>query len=84
MALELAQHRIRVVAVAPGEIHIEATARVSDQRQTLQIDPRFDAQTPLGIGRPEDVGSVVAFLASEQAKFVTGVTWLVDGGMMAY
>ena len=84
MALELASHRIRVIAVAPGDIHIEATTNVDNRRENLQLDPRFAAHTPLGRGSPEDVGNLVAFLASQQAKFVTGVTWLVDGGMMAY
>lgn len=84
MALELAQHRIRVIAVAPGDIRVETAAMVRDQLQTMQVDPRFIPQTPWGAGAPEDIGSVVAFLASDQAKFVTGVTWVVDGGLLAY
>jgi NAD(P)-dependent dehydrogenase (short-subunit alcohol dehydrogenase family) len=39
--------------------------------------------TPLGQGRPADVGAVVAFVCSEKARFVTGTTWTVDGGLLA-
>lgn len=84
MALELAAHNIRVVAVAPGDIRIEKSAEVAATIGELQPDPRFLANTPLGPGEPHDIGRVVAFLASNNAKFVTGTTWIVDGGWLSY
>lgn len=84
MGLELAPHKIRVVAVAPGDIHIEKTAAVHQTVSSAGVDERFVPHTPLDHGTPDDIGSVVTFLASEQAKFVTGVTWIVDGGWLSY
>lgn len=84
MAVELAPHHIRVVAVAPGDIRIENSEADATVRQILQTDPRFVPNTPLGHGEPCDIGSLVAFLASRNAKFVTGTTWVVDGGWLSY
>jgi NAD(P)-dependent dehydrogenase (short-subunit alcohol dehydrogenase family) len=84
MGLELASHKIRVVAVAPGDIRIEKSGDVVATHDSLKIDPRFVPSTPLGYGEPNDIGGVVAFLASQHAKFVTGTTWVVDGGWLCY
>ncbi|WP_233495857.1 SDR family NAD(P)-dependent oxidoreductase [Geodermatophilus sp. TF02-6] len=80
-ALELAPHRIRVNAVSPGYVTTALTAR------GLQV-PRFRdavlARTPMGrLGRPEDIGRVIAFLLSDDAAYVTGQVLAVDGGMTA-
>ncbi|RKH35310.1 SDR family NAD(P)-dependent oxidoreductase [Corallococcus sicarius] len=82
MAVDLAPHRIRVNAVAPGSIFFPGGSW--DKRQ--QRDPEAVArmvreQIPWGrFGTPEEVADVVAFLASERAKWVTGSTLPVDGG----
>lgn len=84
MAVELAAYNIRVVAVAPGDIRIENSGVASAVVENLKPDPRFVPNTPLGFGEPNDIGNVVAFLASQNARFVTGTTWVVDGGWLSY
>ncbi len=83
MAKELAADGIRVVAVAPGDIATEQSAQLAREMAARGIVSDVSGLTPLGQGTPEDVGSVVAFLASPGARFVTGTTWLVDGGLLA-
>jgi NAD(P)-dependent dehydrogenase (short-subunit alcohol dehydrogenase family) len=73
LALELGGRGIRVNAVAPDVI---ATPGVGDLEGSVR--------PPIGrIGRPEEVASVIAFLASGLASYVTGTTLLVDGGNLA-
>lgn len=82
MALELAPLGIRVNAVGPGTILTEMTRSnvLSDNEARRTILSR----TPLGrFGEPEDVASVVAFLASDDAAYVTGETVFIDGGRRA-
>jgi 3-oxoacyl-[acyl-carrier protein] reductase len=77
VAKELATRRITVNAVAPGFIETDMTAMLPDKVKAAMI-----AQIPLGrSGKPEDVASVVAFLASEKAAYITGQTIHVSGGM---
>jgi NAD(P)-dependent dehydrogenase (short-subunit alcohol dehydrogenase family) len=75
MALELGQHRIRVNSVAPGQI---AT------RMTGQEDrPPSAANVPLSrAGDAREVASLIAWLASDDASYVTGGSYVVDGGLM--
>lgn len=77
MALELGAHDIRVNAVMPG---VTATAMTGGLLKTRAKDA-LEYDTPLGrIGRPEDIANVVAFLASDDAAFMTGRSLMVDGG----
>lgn len=73
LAWELAPRRIRVVAVAPGLVH---TPMIHKHIEHLSPEDRkqVEACHPLGIGSPHDVASAVAFLASEEARWITGVT----------
>jgi NAD(P)-dependent dehydrogenase (short-subunit alcohol dehydrogenase family) len=79
MAVELSPKGIRVNAIAPGFIYSEMTAKALDS------DPERKAKvfgrTPMGImGQPADIGEAAYFLASDAAKYITGVVLPVDGG----
>src|SRR5512143_2338914 len=78
MARELASRSITVNAVAPGFIETAMTAVLSDDFKQNALK-----MIPLGrIGTPEDVASAVAFLASEEASYITGQVLGVNGGML--
>ncbi|MDY0213370.1 MAG: 3-oxoacyl-[acyl-carrier-protein] reductase [Desulfuromonadaceae bacterium] len=76
-ALELGRRNVTVNAVAPGFIETDMTAALSDKVRDDML-----ARIPLGVfGQPEDVATAVAFLASEEAGYITGHELSVNGGM---
>jgi len=81
MAIELAPFGIRVNAVAPGSIRTDMAAGVLADPDAFD---RAMSRTPLGrMGNADEVAGVVAFLASEDASYMTGETLYVDGGRSA-
>ena len=77
-ARELASRGITVNAIAPGFIETDMTDVLSDK-----VKEASEAQIPLGhFGKPEDVAAAAAFLASEEARYITGQVLRVDGGMV--
>lgn len=77
-AKELASRNILVNAVAPGFITTDMTDVLNDEQKEAIL-----SQIPLEkLGEPEDVAAVVRFLASDDAKYMTGQTLHVDGGMV--
>jgi NAD(P)-dependent dehydrogenase (short-subunit alcohol dehydrogenase family) len=85
LALDLGADGIRVNAVCPGVVRaglvLERLERAHDRQEA---ERRMREQHPLGrIGEPDEIASVVAFLVSDEASYVTGAAWMVDGGLSA-
>ncbi len=81
LALELGAQGVRVNAVNPG---LTFTGLTQDIKRDQELMRRFAERIPLGRGaEPEEVADVIAFLASDAARYVTGVNLPVDGGLTA-
>jgi len=80
-ALELGQYGINVNCVAPGAIDTEMLrGELTDQKYAELIEGRKKISSLGAIGKPEDVANAVLFFASDDSRFITGKTLLVDGG----
>jgi NAD(P)-dependent dehydrogenase (short-subunit alcohol dehydrogenase family) len=82
LALQLARYQIRVNAICPGVI--QTTLGFDPDTDPLVIEQkyvRFKKRIPLRrVGQPDDVAAAVAFLASDDARYITGASLLIDGG----
>ncbi|MGB3722003.1 MAG: SDR family oxidoreductase [Pacificimonas sp.] len=85
MAIELAPHGIQVNAIAPGWISTEMTQIARDDPGWADFQTMLLARTPMGRwGEPDECAGAAVFLASEAARFVTGITLPVDGGYSVF
>lgn len=79
MAVELAQHGITVNAIAPAQIDTRMTQTLPEEARQRRVE-----RIPLGrFGEPDEVAKAALFLASDDARFITGHTLPVDGGYLA-
>jgi NAD(P)-dependent dehydrogenase (short-subunit alcohol dehydrogenase family) len=89
LALELAPHRIRVNAIAPGGISTEGTKQplqgsgMTEAEQQAVMDDFVQRSVPLGrIGTPDEIALAVVFVASDAASYMTGSLLVIDGGAL--
>ena len=83
VAADWAPHRVTVNAIAPGAFLTEPNLRWS--RLNPAIMETFKAQIPMGeFGRPEDLGPLAVYLASDAARYMTGAVLVIDGGYTAW
>jgi gluconate 5-dehydrogenase len=83
VAADWAPHRVTVNAIAPGAFLTEPN------RRWMRVNPAametFKAQIPMGeFGRPEDLGPLAVYLASDAARYMTGAVLVIDGGYTAW
>jgi NAD(P)-dependent dehydrogenase (short-subunit alcohol dehydrogenase family) len=82
LAIALAPYRIRVNAVGPGTIRTPLNSRFMDENPAV-LQARL-RRTPLGrLGSPQDVAGAVLFLASDLARYITGITLFIEGGRLS-
>lgn len=82
IAQELAPHKIRVVGIGPGAIQTPINKSAWDTSEAL--DKLLTLIPYNRIGKPADIGQLAAWLASDQADYITGTTIFMDGGMTLY
>ena len=84
LAVEWADRGIRVNAVAPGTIKTERVLRLPQEPCGSEYIEEIEQMHPMRrLGEPEEVAQAIAFLASDQASFITGAILPVDGGYLA-
>ena len=82
LSYELASKKIRVNGVAPGYVETEMNIKIKE-KLPLEAYEKIIKDHPLGIGEPKQVSNLVAFLLSDEAKWISGTTIPIDGGFIA-
>ena len=80
LAMELSSRKIRVNTVVPGVVETPMSDAFLGSLSAEQRESIIKAH-PLGLGKPEEIASVIAFLASDDARWITGTEIVVDGGL---
>ena len=83
LAVELARRKVRVNVIAPGVVHTPQSHAWMSQMTPEQVQA-ITAEHLLGLGTPEDIANVAAFLLSDEARWITGTTIVADGGLTAH
>ena len=81
LAVEFAPRRICVNSIAAGAVSTEMHQRLTGATPDDAV-AAYEAKHLLGFGRPDDVAQVAAFLLSDAGRWITGATWVVDGGYL--
>jgi NAD(P)-dependent dehydrogenase (short-subunit alcohol dehydrogenase family) len=82
MALELAGKKIRCNSLLPGIVSTPMTEKLFES-VSPEAKQKIIERHPLGIGTPEDVSNLICFLISDQARWITGSEYIIDGGYSA-
>jgi NAD(P)-dependent dehydrogenase (short-subunit alcohol dehydrogenase family) len=78
-AIELARNKIRINTVSAGHVMTELITGESNFFNKEYLE-KLEAKYPLGLGQPEDVANLVCFLLSDEARWITGGDYVIDGG----
>jgi glucose 1-dehydrogenase len=82
IAVELASHNITVNNIAPGAVDTPMDAHLKEDAKQMQ---QLISEIPLRrMGKPEEIADLAVYLASDSASYVTGSTFVIDGGMMRH
>jgi NAD(P)-dependent dehydrogenase (short-subunit alcohol dehydrogenase family) len=85
MAIELVSYGIRVNAVSPGPLDTPQSREVLGSDEAMERARKEWPIVPMNrLGKPEEIAAAFAYLASEDASYVTGVNHIVDGGLTAH
>jgi NAD(P)-dependent dehydrogenase (short-subunit alcohol dehydrogenase family) len=82
IALELSSKKIRCNCILPGIVETEMVKNLFENI-SIEAKQKIIEKHPLGIGKPSDVASLTCFLLSDQAKWITGSDYVIDGGYSA-